>query len=284
MNRMQFMQRLSKLLEDLPDEERFDALKYYNNYFDDAGEENEAQIIAELGSPEAVAAVIKGEPESGNMNTDSHTYVTGTPDSTYHVNGSADSVHYANSEYGAENVHYANSAYGADNAHPANGTYGAYDTAHANSANDTAQANNADATNGTVKKRWSTGAKVCIVILCVLASPMIIALAGAALGIAIAIVAVAFSIIVTIFAVFVSVSSVGVGCTIGGLGMFGIGIYRCVTNVANGLMIGGIGFVITAVGILACIVAWLAWVKATPAICRWIGRCCKRLFTRRKCV
>lgn len=282
MNRMQFMQRLSKLLEDLPDEERFDALKYYNNYFDDAGEENEAQIIAELGSPEAVAAVIKGEPESGNMNTDSHTYVTGTPDSTDHVNGSADSVHYANSEYGAENVHYANSAYGADNAHPANGTYGAYDTAHANNANDTAQANNADATNGTVKKRWSTGAKVGIVILCVLASPMIIALAGAALGIAIAIVAVAFSIIVTIFAVFVSVSSVGVGCTIGGLGMFGIGIYRCVTNVANGLMIGGIGFVITAVGILACIVAWLAWVKATPAICRWIGRCCKRLFTRRK--
>lgn len=275
MNRMQFMQRLSKLLEDLPDEERFDALKYYNNYFDDAGEENEDKIIAELGSPEAVAAVIKGEPESGNMNTDSHTYVTGTPDSTYHVNGSADSVHYANSEYDAENVHYANSAYGADNAHPANGTYGANDTAHAN---------NTDATKGTEKKRWSTGAKAGIVILCVLASPMIIALAGAALGIAIAIVAVAFSIIVAIFAVFVSVSSVGVGCTIGGLGMFGIGIYRCVTNVANGLMIGGIGFVITAVGILACIVAWLAWVKATPAICRWIGRCCKRLFTRRKCV
>lgn len=273
MNRMQFMQRLSKLLEDLPDEERFDALKYYNNYFDDAGEENEAQIIAELGSPEAVAAVIKGEPESGNMNTASHTYVTGTPDSTYHANGSADGVHYANSAYGADNAHPANSTYGADNAHYANSAYGTNDTAHTN---------NTDNTKGTEKKRWSTGAKVGITILCILASPMIIALAAAALGIAIAIVAVAFSIIVTIFAVFVSVSSVGIGCTIGGLGMFGIGIYRCMTNVANGLMIGGIGFVTTAVGILACIVAWLAWVKATPAICRWIGRCCKRLFTRRK--
>ena len=259
MNRMQFMQRLSKLLEDLPDEERFDALKYYNNYFDDAGEENEAQIIAELGSPETVAAVIKGEPESGNMNTASHAYVTDDLGSTYHANGGTNS--------------YVNSEYGADNAHPANSIYGANNTAHAN---------NAYATKGTEKKRWSTGTKVGIVILCVLASPMIIALAGAALGIAIAIVAVAFSIIVTIFAVFVSVSSIGVGCTIGGLGMFGIGIYRCVTNVANGLMIGGMGFVITAVGILACIVAWLAWVKATPAICRWIGRCCKRLFTRRK--
>lgn len=248
MNRMQFMQRLSKLLEDLPDEERFDALKYYNNYFDDAGEENEAQIIAELGSPEAVAAVIKGEPESGNMNTASHTY-------------------------GAENAHYANSAYGADNAHPTNGTYGANDTAHAN---------NADTTKSPEKKRWSTGTKVGITILCILASPMIIALAAVALGIAIAIVTVAFSIIITIFVVFVSVSTVGIGCTIGGLGMFCIGIYRCVTNVANGLMMGGIGFVITAVGILACIVAWLAWVKATPAICRWIGHCCKRLFTRRK--
>ena len=258
MNRMQFMQRLSQLLKDLPDEERFDALKYYNNYFDDAGEENEAQIIAELGSPEAVATVIKGEPEiagsatgsgaENQINSVQHTDVLN------HVNGTSS----------------ANGTYNSGNMNTGGYTYSENGADTANTAND------------RPKKRWSTGAKVGIIILCVLASPMIIALAAAAFGIAIAIVAVAFSIIITIFAAFVSVSTIGIGCTLGGLGMFGIGIYRCVTNVANGLMIGGVGFVITAVGILACIVAWLAWAKATPAVCRWIGRCCRRLVTRRK--
>ena len=34
------------------------ALQYYNDYFDDAGAEKEEEIIAELGSPEEIAAVL----------------------------------------------------------------------------------------------------------------------------------------------------------------------------------------------------------------------------------
>mgnify|MGYP006922422652 CR=1 FL=1 len=41
-----------------PAEERRDAMKFYNDYFDDAGEENEQQVIAELGDPAQVAAII----------------------------------------------------------------------------------------------------------------------------------------------------------------------------------------------------------------------------------
>ena len=57
MNRKEFIEQLSYLLQDIEDEERQAALEYYEDYFDEAGIENEALIIEELGSPERVAAI-----------------------------------------------------------------------------------------------------------------------------------------------------------------------------------------------------------------------------------
>ncbi len=62
MNRVEFMETLSRLLQDIPEEDRIDALKYYNDYFDDAGSENEQNVIEELESPEKVAMKIKSGP------------------------------------------------------------------------------------------------------------------------------------------------------------------------------------------------------------------------------
>jgi len=59
MNRKRFMDELERLLWDLPYSERKEAIQYYNDYFDDAGEENEARVIEELGSPEQVARTIR---------------------------------------------------------------------------------------------------------------------------------------------------------------------------------------------------------------------------------
>ena len=59
MSRMEFMNQLKNLLWDIPEGEREEALNYYEDYFDDAGVENEAQVISALGSPEKVAEIIK---------------------------------------------------------------------------------------------------------------------------------------------------------------------------------------------------------------------------------
>ena len=59
MNRAEFMKELEFLLQDVTDSEREEALQYYNDYFDDAGPENEPAVIEELDSPEKVAAIIK---------------------------------------------------------------------------------------------------------------------------------------------------------------------------------------------------------------------------------
>ena len=67
MNRAEFMRRLTELLGDVAPTEREEAIQYYNDYFDDAGEENESGVIAALGTPEELARTIKaGLNDGGN--------------------------------------------------------------------------------------------------------------------------------------------------------------------------------------------------------------------------
>lgn len=86
MNRQEFMARLEALLSGIPEEEKQEALAYYAGYFEDAGEENEEQIIKELESPEKVAATIRADlnetgneadaerSETGSSNRNAHAY------------------------------------------------------------------------------------------------------------------------------------------------------------------------------------------------------------------
>ena len=61
MNRAGFMSQLESYLADIPAAEREEALQYYNDYFEDAGAENEASVISSLGSPREIADNIKAE-------------------------------------------------------------------------------------------------------------------------------------------------------------------------------------------------------------------------------
>lgn len=59
MRREEFLKQLEQLLDGISEEEKADALAFYRSYFEDAGEENEESVIAELESPEKVAQSIK---------------------------------------------------------------------------------------------------------------------------------------------------------------------------------------------------------------------------------
>lgn len=61
MNKEEFLKSLEELLADISPAEKDEAMQYYREYFDDAGAENEADVIRELGSPEGVAHTIKEE-------------------------------------------------------------------------------------------------------------------------------------------------------------------------------------------------------------------------------
>lgn len=58
MNRSEYMAALRRARSVLPEEERASALRYYEEYFDDAGPENERRVIEDLGAPETVAGQI----------------------------------------------------------------------------------------------------------------------------------------------------------------------------------------------------------------------------------
>ncbi len=59
MNRAEFMNQLESLLQGIAPGEREEAIQYYNDYFDDAGMENEKEVIEALGNPARVAENIR---------------------------------------------------------------------------------------------------------------------------------------------------------------------------------------------------------------------------------
>ncbi len=59
MNRVVFMKQLESLLQNVSPTEREEALQYYNDYFDDAGKENEQEVIEALGNPASIAENIR---------------------------------------------------------------------------------------------------------------------------------------------------------------------------------------------------------------------------------
>lgn len=58
MNKQEYLSELEAHLASLSEEERNDALRFYEEYFEDAGPENEQQVISELGKPFALAKSI----------------------------------------------------------------------------------------------------------------------------------------------------------------------------------------------------------------------------------
>lgn len=74
MNRSEYMSRLKAALADLPEKEREDALRFYNDYLDEGGVEKEEENLRSLGSPEELAKEIrngvKGEKATQNSGAD----------------------------------------------------------------------------------------------------------------------------------------------------------------------------------------------------------------------
>lgn len=67
MNKSEFMNELEALLSDIPAAEREEALQYYIDYFEDAGEENEQDVLKTLGTPGQVADTIRKDIKSESV-------------------------------------------------------------------------------------------------------------------------------------------------------------------------------------------------------------------------
>ena len=107
MNKDEFLRQLEQLLSGISEEERTDALAFYKGYFADAGEENEASVIAELESPQKVAESIlknlgmESNGSSYNSYTDRNAYRNANSDAEYGRNVN-DTVNHMNGNVNAK--------------------------------------------------------------------------------------------------------------------------------------------------------------------------------------
>lgn len=242
MTRSEFMKELENLLSDIPSDEKSEAIQYYNNYLDDAGIEQEDEVLKELGSPSQVAAIIKADL---NMNPQEQ----------------ANRGNFT--ETGYQDTVYKDEKYELDE--------------HVQAA-EGEQAKGAGAngkTNGRISDTGADIAKIAlIVLLCIFAVPVVIPLFFSLFGIL-------FAVMATIFFLFIGFGIAGavlvfVGLTLIALGLANLGVsLACLAYCGGGLITFGVGTMLLIVSILLC-------GKVLPAIIRGIVKIVRLPFDRRR--
>ncbi len=232
MSRTEFMRQLESLLQNISATEREEALQYYNEYFNDAGPENEQNVIEALGNPAKVAENIKkdifgngyGENIYQKINADSRAMIT-YPADPQTENGNGE---------------------------------------QRNRQSDAAQTAQAQAVSSQKKEGMSTGMIVLIVLLCIFASPVILSVAGAGIGVAAGLIAAWFGLIIGFGATAAALILVLIALVV-------TGIIALFSHPFVGMGLIGAGLICGGVGLLFLMLTVAMAGIATPAVCQWIG-------------
>lgn len=306
MNRNDFMRQLEMLLSDITPNERNEALQFYNDYFDDAGAENEQAVIKALGSPAKVAASIKSDlmgnaaagefTETGYKDSYSKTQEViryGQPDtekdSAGNQNGAGQKNPYSNNPYGNNpyaNNTYGNNAYG-NNAY-GNNTYGNNSCSN-NPYGGTAYTNGQKSQNGAFEKGntqsgnagssgksgMSGGTLALVILLCFFGIPILVPLGAAMVGLVVAAAAVVASLVIAVAAIAFTLVLLGIVLMI-------VGISKLLVLPFGGMCLAGAGLVCMGVGILFVILTLWLCVTVVPAIVKVTAELCRKLFLKKK--
>lgn len=240
MNRADFMKQLESLLQNISRAEREEALQYYNDYFDDAGEGNEHAVIEALGNPAKVAENIKRD-------------LYGTGSETVKVTAGDRVV----IPYGAEVEEKA-------------------EDAGENERADAVKTDRADSAHKS--SRWSTGTIVLIVVLSILASPILVAVAGVLLGAVVSIVAVLVGLLVVWFALNVGFGAVALSLLVTAVVLAVVAVICFFGHPLIGLSVLGVALLCGGIGLLFLMLAVGMAGVVTPAFWRWSANLIKKIF------
>ncbi|MGN0377164.1 MAG: DUF1700 domain-containing protein [Suilimivivens sp.] len=246
MSRWEFMRKLEELLSDISPSEREEALQYYNDYFNDAGRENEQSVIESLGSPEQVAKIVRDGLNDG------------VGQGEFTENGFTSNIGQKN-EVVKRNTESQNNQ---DSFTESQG-YG--------TESDTQSA----APQKEKKNGLPTWAIILIVIACIICSPVILGALGSVLGILLGIAGALLGIIVGFGVTAVILYIAAIALVIAGFGCI-------ITSPLSGIgMIGG-GCICAAVGILFMLLTVFIAGKCVPGICQGIAYIVRSLFGKKK--
>lgn len=280
MDRAEFMRRLSDLLQDVPSAEREEAIQYYNDYIDDAGEGNEAEIIASLGTPEELAKSIKaGLADGGNAGEFTESGFHGYEQKSKYQVMSTDEKQdgrQSGTQEGAQDSVGQSGFGGNPGGQPsgAGGTYGSYGQPNgAGSAYGTYGTQSNAGQSGKPGKSMSGGQIALIAILAVLTSPIWIGILGGLFGCVLGIFGALLGLFIAFLAVGVVFLAVGVALVWCGIvGIFGAPL--------PGFALVGVGLILMALGLVfTCLMVWTVG-SAIPALIRGCVNLCSKMFHR----
>lgn len=277
MNRADFMKRLKELLADVSPSEREEAIQYYNDYFDDAGAENEQSVIASLGSPEQLARTIRaGLADDGNKGEFTEKGFSGyEPRKNNEIlNPNQKDSSGAGSGNSGEAPNGGN-AYGYRRAGGGPNPYG-YNNDNKNSSYQNSYAGYAGQGNAVEKRgkrKMSGGMVVLLVLLCILAAPVVLGVGSGLLGGVIGILGGLFGIVVGFGITTVVLIIVGI-CVF----VYGIGLIFAAP--LGGLCMMGGGMICMAVGLFFLWLVVLICGTLIPAVIRGIVKLFQSIFHR----
>ena len=254
MSRWEFMRQLEMLLSDNTSSERAEALQYYNDYFNDAGRENEQQVIKALGSPAQVARIVKeGLNDSPGMGE--FTENGFTREASSNQNAIVKRMPQTKETGEKAQGYTSNTGMGSGPSGTGGDTQGA----------------------GTKKEKeeFPVWAIVLIILGCIICSPVILGVGGAALGVVVSVFATVFALIfgfglASFILLIVAVALIGSG--------FGCVFSAPVTAVG---LVGG-GLICLAIGILFLMLTVFLVAKVIPAVCQGIAHLCKKIFGKKE--
>lgn len=276
MSRWEFMRQLEQLLSDISPNEREEALQYYNDYFNDAGMENEQEVIKALGSPEQVAKIVKDglSDGSGQGEFTENGFLNSEAKSNELIKRQA-----ADGASGIGTDSRSSSAF-ADKEGFAYG--GASESGYAQNTGDFGQgfgtSEKRDTGSGPAekeKKDLPVWAIVLIVIACIFCSPVLLGLACSVLGVIIGVFAAVFGVIFGVGLAAVILFIVAVCLVAAGLGVI-------IPHPFSGIGLLGGGFICAALGILFMLLTVLLVTKVVPAIFQGIAAIYNSIFRKKK--
>lgn len=265
MTKNEFIQKLGYLLKDIPEEERREAMEFYENYLEEAGPLEEEKVIMELGSPEEVADSIMKALEYGGKDTgyfaedgyhESYREKTNLPVFSRLVSG--------------EEAQEKKSAGSQENRRQENGQQKNGQQEKYRSSSTWQKSNN---TNREKKSKKTPLDILLLVVLILFAVPI-------GLPVLLTVFSLLLAVIITVVSIWITFLAVSVSLLAGGILLAIVGIVQLAAAPVLGLSLTGGGFILLGVGLLFSIATiWMAG-KALPAIFRWIKDFCKRLFHR----
>lgn len=261
MNRQEFLNELENLLQDIQVSDRLEAIRYYEDYFEDAGQENEDQVIKKLGSPERVAAIIKEDLRSDSLEDQGEFTENGYHNPAFDKTDAVAKVETPN----YQNTNQTNNADG----YMRNGNTEGQNTTGQNAG----YSNWQQEKEPTYVYEYSKIPKILLIIGAILFIPVGLPLICAGFGVFISIIAVIFSLVVTF-------GGLSFGFIVGGVVTLVAGIVQIIALPMEAFFISGVGLVLIGIGLLFAILTRYCAILI-PMTFRGIINICRLPFRRR---